>query len=548
MTFSVESRRESIESLKNRDLDVLVIGGGITGAGISLEGTARDLNIGLIEMKDFSSGTSSRSTKLVHGGLRYLKQFDVELVSNITHERKVIGENAPHIVKPEYMVLPVYDEDGASFNDFSSEIALFLYDYLAEVDKNWEHYFISKEESLKDEPALKEEGLLKSGMYLDFRNDDSRLTLEIIKKADQLGAEIANYVEMIDFIEEDEKITGVKAKDLITDEVFDIHAKVVVNATGPWSDETRAHLNDKQEDRMYPTKGVHFVVDNDRLPVNHVIYTDTGLEDDRMIFIIPRGDKTYFGTTDTPVVSPQDFRITDKDIKYLLDAVNRRFPEAHLGVDDLISGWVGLRPLIQDEGKNDPSGLSRGHEVFHSQGGLITIAGGKLTDYRRMSEDTYGEIVKLLEEDVKEVDTKVIPLSGGELPDNQSIEGYVNERVEEGLSLGLSKEEATYLANYYGTNIQKVYQYINQVEDLNLPRAVALQLAYAADYEMVYTVEDFFDRRTEYLLFYPEKIKKWEKPVSDFLGDRFNLSDEEKQKQLDDFNERFDSVTLKKFK
>jgi Glycerol-3-phosphate dehydrogenase len=294
MQFSSKTRSEAIKKLTSESLDLLIIGGGITGAGLALQAGAKDMKAGLIEMQDFAAGTSSRSTKLVHGGLRYLKQFEVELVSDIVKEREVINHNAPHIVKPEKMLLPVYEEEGASFTAFSADIALDLYDRLAEVDNKWSYNLISKDEVLKEAPTIKEEGLINGGLYLDYVNDDARLTIEILKKAHELGTLVTNYVKAIDFLYDNNgRIVGVLAKDLLSDETFEIHATVVVNATGPWSDDIRNLQKVVEEERMYPTKGVHLVVDGEKLPVNRTVYTDTGLEDERMIFIIPRGNKTY---------------------------------------------------------------------------------------------------------------------------------------------------------------------------------------------------------------------------------------------------------------
>src|SRR5690625_2266808 len=240
MKFSSKTRAEAIKQLTNERMDVLIIGGGITGAGLALQAGAKKMKAGLIEMQDFAAGTSSRSTKLVHGGLRYLKQFEVELVSDIVKERKVINQNAPHIVRPEKMLLPVYDEAGASFTAFSAEVALDLYDRLADVDEEWSYQLISRDEVLDEAPGIKEDGLINGGLYLDYVNDDARLTTEILKKAHELGIFITNYVKAIDFLYDNNgRIVGVLAKDLLSDETFEIHATVVVNPTGPWSDDYR---------------------------------------------------------------------------------------------------------------------------------------------------------------------------------------------------------------------------------------------------------------------------------------------------------------------
>jgi len=555
MSFSTKTRQETIEELQKSKLDVLVIGGGITGAGLVLQGSAKGMNIGLIEKKDFSSGTSSRSTKLVHGGLRYLKQFEVEMVSNITQERSVIGKMAPHIVKPEYMGIPIYDEPDTTFGDFSSEIALKLYDYLADVDENWRHYFISREELIKGEPILKSEGLLKGGLYLDYLNDDSRLTVDTMKKAHDLGAFISNYVEMIDFIYENNKAVGVRARDVLSGESFDIRASVIINATGPWSDEIREHLEQNVHERMYPSKGVHFVVDYERLPVKRTIYTDTGLRDDRMIFIIPRGNKTYFGTTDTPVDSIEENQVTQEDIDYLLKAINFRFPDARITLGDIKSSWSGLRPLLKNLGEeeNSPGTISRSHEVIKSGDNVITIAGGKLTDFRLMAMDVFNEVDSFFKKQgkrFKEVDTSSIQISGGELVNEgeESFKKYVKNKVQEGKKLGFSEDQATYLTEWYGTNVPIVYGLIDKVKDSELPLHIAVQAEYAVEFEMAQTLEDFFDRRTEHLLFHSEDINAWKQGVSEIFSRKLNWSDEVRKQNIKQLDELYDKITLKSFR
>ncbi|WP_028274958.1 FAD-dependent oxidoreductase [Atopococcus tabaci] len=535
--LSSQTRKENIEKMASGPLDVLIIGGGITGAGLALEAGAKKMHAGLVEMQDFAAGTSSRSTKLVHGGLRYLKQFEVELVADVAQERTVINQNAPHIVQPRKMLLPVYDEPGASFSAFSAEVALDLYDRLAKVEGEWRHSLITREEVLETEPSLKEEGLVKGGLYLDYLNDDARLTLEILKKASELGTLLANYVKAVAFLyDADGKITGVKAEDVLTGDQVDIQASVVVNATGPWSDEVRKKQRAEESERMYPTKGVHLVVDSARLPVNRTIYTDTGLEDHRMIFVIPRKGKTYFGTTDTPYKGElKEPSITEEDIDYLLKAVNHRFPNANLTIDDIETGWAGLRPLIREEGSKDPSSISRGHEVFVSKDGLVTIAGGKLTDYRLMAEDTFPVIEKELKEKTgrtfETVDTRTITLSGGDVPKDQAFEEYVTDAVEKGMAIGLSEEDARELVEWYGTNAETVFQMKDRIDDKGrLPLNVSLALHYALEYEMALTPVDYFLRRTETLLFASERIDDLKEPVLDYMTRYFDWTEPEKDK------------------
>ncbi|HLR92009.1 MAG TPA: FAD-dependent oxidoreductase [Atopostipes sp.] len=551
MKFSSKTRAEAIKQLTNERMDVLIIGGGITGAGLALQAGAKKMKAGLIEMQDFAAGTSSRSTKLVHGGLRYLKQFEVELVSDIVKERKVINQNAPHIVRPEKMLLPVYDEAGASFTAFSAEVALDLYDRLADVDEEWSYQLISRDEVLDEAPGIKEDGLINGGLYLDYVNDDARLTTEILKKAHELGIFITNYVQAIDFVyDTNKRITGVVAKDVLTEETFEIQATVVVNATGPWSDDIRNIQKTHEEERMYPTKGVHFVVDSKKLPVKRTVYTDSGLEDNRMIFIIPRGNKTYFGTTDTPYEGDlKEPPITEEDIEYLLKAVNFRFPEANLTLEDIETGWSGLRPLILEEGATDPSAISREHDVFVSETGLVTIAGGKLTDYRLMAEDTFMTI----EDELKmktgvtypEGDTEHIALSGGNLPKSLTMDEYLTENLSEGTAIGLSEDQAKRMIQWYGTNSEIVFSLKDKAKEEELPLNIELALLYALEYESAMTPVDFFLRRTDILLFSTDVLTEWKDKVVDYMADYFDWTEHEKRGHSEDLEKTVAQIQLK---
>ncbi|MFL2133279.1 FAD-dependent oxidoreductase [Desemzia sp. FAM 24101] len=549
MAFSGKTRQENIETLKQTQLDLLIIGGGITGAGIALEAGAKGISNGLIEMQDFAAGTSSRSTKLIHGGLRYLKQFEVELVADVSQEREIIYNNAPHIVQPAPMTLPIYDEHGASFDSFSAKVALKLYDELSDVQEEYKHYFLDREETLSREPALNKEGLLESGVYLDYTSDDARLTLELLKKAHEYGSVIANYVRALAFIYDTEnQICGVKAEDVLTGEVFEIQATVVINATGPWSDTIRKMSLPETESRMRPTKGVHLVVDKNRLPVNGPIYTDTGLQDNRMIFIVPRRNKTYFGTTDTDyqgdIADPQ---VTDDDVEYLLKAVNQRFPEVHLTKEDIEASWAGLRPLISEGKGKDPSAVSRGSSLKEANDGLLTIAGGKLTDYRRMAEGSIKLIEKRLKEknskEFPEVETKTIKLSGGNVPLGGGFGEYVEELSARGAKLGLSKLEAARLVEWYGSNAEIIFNETEPFTELyGLNHGEGLSLKYSLENEMTLTPTDYFSRRTDTLLFDHPHLQEIKEPVIKIMADFYHWDEATKRKMSDELEDMIHEV------
>ncbi|MGO1919446.1 MAG: FAD-dependent oxidoreductase, partial [Alkalibacterium gilvum] len=321
MAFSIESRKKDIEALKNETVDVLIIGGGITGAGAALQASASGLKTCLVEMQDFSEGTSSRSTKLVHGGLRYLKNFDVEVVADTVQERAVVQGIAPHIPKPDPMILPIYDEANTTFSMFSLKVAMDLYDRLADVTgTKYANYTLTKEEVLKRQPQLKSEGLLGAGVYLDYRNNDARLVIENIKQAAEDGGRMLSRTKVVGITHDEEgRVSGAKVQDLLTGEMFTIKARTVLNTTGPWSDTIR-QMDDKTETtpQMRPTKGVHLVVDKKRLSVEQPTYFDTGKQDGRMVFVIPREEKTYFGTTDTDYKGDlKNPKVEQEDVDYL---------------------------------------------------------------------------------------------------------------------------------------------------------------------------------------------------------------------------------------
>ena len=416
MSFSARNRSRYLQQLQNEQFDLLVIGGGITGAGIALDATARGLKVCLIEKDDFASGTSSRSTKLIHGGLRYLKQLEFGIVREVGQERTILYKNAPHIVIPERMLLPIID--GGSLGKYSTSLGLYVYDRLAGVEKEERRNMLSKEETMEQEPLLNTSILKGGGMYVEYRSDDARLTIEVLKTAVEKGALCLNYVEFSSFIlNEQNKIKGAVVKDIIEDKELKIKAKKIINACGPWVDDLRKKDNSLNKKRLHLTKGIHIVLAKEKLPIKQAVYFD--VQDGRMIFAIPRHNKIYIGTTDTNYQSNINFPYAEKeDVIYLLNAANYMFPTANLEINDIESTWAGLRPLIHEDGKS-PSDLSRKDEIFISDSNLISIAGGKLTGFRKMAERSVNVVCKQLKieegRQFPKCSTEFIKLSGGHL-------------------------------------------------------------------------------------------------------------------------------------
>ena len=482
------------------EFDLLVIGGGITGAGIALDASARGLKVALVEKHDFAWGTSSRSTKLIHGGLRYLKQLEMNLVKEVGRERAIVHCNARNLVIPEKMLLPIIKK--GSLGVYTTSAALWVYDFLAGVKNKERRIMLDKENTRKSEPLLDSGKLLGGGLYYEYRTDDARLTIETIKKSVELGAYCMNYSEFIKPIYENAQLAGAEVKDLLTEKSYEIRAKCVVNATGPWVDLLRKKDNSLKGKRLQLTKGVHLVVPYERFPLKQAIYFD--VKDGRMIFAIPRQGKTYIGTTDT--VYNEDINepiATTKDAKYILKAVNSMFPKLKLSMQQIESSWAGLRPLIHEDGKS-PSELSRKDEIFISESGLISIAGGKLTGYRKMAERIVNRVVVKIGAKVSSCNTTQIPVFGANFQHNDEISELIIQLTSKNKDSGLNVEHIKEWVYRYGTETDKIIDYYTLFNAHNSDYescALLAELSYGVDNEMVMSLEDFYIRRSAKLYF-----------------------------------------------
>ncbi len=536
--FSCFHRKEDLEKLKTTEFDLLVIGGGATGTGIALDAAARGLKTALVEKGDFASGTSSKSTKLIHGGLRYLKQLDVALVRETGTERAVVHRLAPHLVLPEKMLMPLIE--GGTYGKWATAFGLWVYDVLAGVKENDRRQMLDKEATLALEPLLDEKGLKGGGFYAEYRTDDARLTIELIKTAATYGALALNYCKAIDFTYEAGKVIAVECSDHLTGEKFTIKAKKVVSAGGPWVDLLRKQDGSAKGKRLHLTKGVHVVFPHHKLPLQHTTYFDA--PDGRMIFAIPRGKITYVGTTDTNYQANLDrVVVTKADAEYLVSILSHAFPSVSLSISDIISNWAGLRPLIHEDGKS-PSELSRKDEIFVSDTGLISIAGGKLTGYRKMAQRVVDLVAEKLNETEgitsKACQTENIPLTKMPFQDFEEVEGFIAELRPRLENIGLEAYHATYLVTTYGksTNIilEKLSAFADDEPIIALGRAA---LWYSVHHEMICRAEDFFVRRTGQLYFDIENVRITRATVLKDLANYFSWTPERlqsEQKRLDE--------------
>lgn len=537
MGLSSFDRAAVIARLKSEQFDVLIVGGGITGAGIALDAAARGLKTGLIEKHDFAFGTSSRSTKLIHGGLRYLKQLEFALVKEVGSERAIVHQLAPHLVVPEKMLLPLYEQKGLGY--WLTSVGLKIYDWLAGVKEEDRRRMLTKPQTTRLEPLLKPDDIKGGAIYAEYRTDDARLTIEVAKRAREHGATVINYVGARDFLYEKGRVSGVVAEDALTGENFRVSALVVINATGPWVDELRELNNSRKGNYLHLTKGVHVVVPYHRFAVRQAIYFD--VQDGRMIFAIPRGRVTYIGTTDTDYVDDKNMvTASAEDARYLLRAVNETFPSVHLTLADIESSWAGLRPLIHEEGKS-ASELSRKDEIFESETGLISIAGGKLTGYRKMAERVVDRIIgqSFEDRDLTACFTDRIYLGGERLSTDAEVKKYTQEVAGRVEGLGLKGMEGSYLVHLYGKQADEIIGYCEKHvhEDAEVGLALA-ELWFALHHEMITTLSDFLVRRTGLLYFNMHRMVKIMEPVLQSMAQQLKWElpriDEERQvmKQL----------------
>lgn len=530
--FTNLKREEIFSRLTSKPLDVFIIGGGITGAGIALDAVTRGMRTGLVDMQDFAAGTSSRSTKLVHGGLRYLKQLEIKLVAEVGKERAIVYENGPHVTTPEWMMLPFHK--GGTFGPLSTSMGLRMYDYLAGVKRTERRTILSPKEAVEREPLIKREGLRGAGKYVEYKTDDARLTLEVLKKAVEKGATAVNYTKVTDFIyDKDGKLTGAIVEDITDGRQLEIYAKKIINAAGPWVDNLREKDGSKNGKELFLTKGIHLVFDHKRFPLQQAIYFDS--PDGRMIFAIPREGKTYVGTTDTQYEGDLTFpKVTVRDCEYILHAINDMFPSVELEVKDMESSWAGVRPLIGEEGKS-PSEVSRKDEIFISESGLFSMAGGKLTGYRKMAENVIDLIVDQFKQEEKilysESETKYLPIAGGEIGGSVNYSTFRKRKIEEGMALGIPEKEAVLLTDRYGANIERIYERYHLIESENeypeMDPLVLAQLQYGIEEELVYRPEDFFVRRTGALYFRIDWVREHKQSVIEYMSKVFNWDFEE---------------------
>jgi glycerol-3-phosphate dehydrogenase len=526
--------RATLTQLSAEPADLLIIGGGINGAGIARDAAMRGLRTILVEQNDLGSGTSSRSSRLIHGGLRYLEEGEFGLVLEANRERRTLQRIAPHLVWPLAFVFPIHRGDRISRWQLAA--GMLLYDVLALFRNVRTHRILGKREMLEAEPMLRDRGLLGGAQYYDAQCDDVRLVIATARSAIHHGGMVANYMAVTALERTAGRVVGAELEDRLTGERSVVRASVVVNATGPWADRVRRLEDSGAAVLVQPTKGVHILVDRSRIDNRHAIAFTSPI-DGRVMFVLPWGDLAYIGTTDTDTVEPPDeLKVTDDEIVYLLRSANSRFPSARLGVEDVRASWAGLRPLVLDRERRSASSRPREHVIVQGSGGMLTVVGGKLTTYRSMAAEVVDQAMReLRHRDGRprhaEARTSEEPLPGGEAAD-------LSQFRERGLELGIPASSVDHLLRHYGTEAAGIFNLGGADRRLFrrlLPPhpAIEAEVVHAVRRELAQTVEDVLVRRFHLFYEHSDHGALAAQRVAELMGEELGWDDERVSREAD---------------
>lgn len=533
--------------------DVIVIGGGITGAGIALDAASRGLKTILVEKGDFASGTSSKSTKLVHGGLRYLQNLQFKVTLESVRERELLSKLAPHMVWSLPFVIPMYENE--RFKNLKLNVGLWVYDLMAGKRGKGFHKKVSRNEVRSLCPGVRQEGLIGGLVYYDCRTDDARHTLEVIKTACSHGAIALNYTRVAGIFKEDGRVRGVDVVDALAGvdaEVVRLSGHVVINATGVWSQKTTELTGRKSSTEVVPAKGIHLTFNKDRLPIQCAMLLPSPQGDKRFCFAVPWYDSIVVGTTDTAYDGDlDDVRVEDDEIDYCLEALNCAFPDAHFKRADITGTYAGLRPLVRSSGaKGSTADLSRGHHLEESLDGLITIAGGKLTTYRPMASETVDVAVRALRiqnpwRSIPKSCTDKLMLGGWHNAD--AVDRRTSMFVDMATVLGLSDNTANYLPTAYGAATSAVLELAIDDPSLREPISAAhpyilAQVVYAVRHESAQTLDDVLARRVRLSITDKQAALAAAETVSRLMAAELGWSENERASQLFEFNTLYPEV------
>ena len=540
--FNLVGRRDALVRLGRDRLDLLIVGGGITGCGIARDAALRGWRVGLVEKEDFAFGTSSRSSKIIHGGVRYLEYGHFLLVRESAQERAVLRDIAPHLVHPIPFVFPVFGGESL----LKIRLGLRVFDGLSGAEGLEKHETLTAEEVREQLPGLRDP--LKGAVrYPEYITDDARLTLENAQCAAQHGALVVNHARVQDVRMVDGRVDGCTVVDLIEDQTVDVSAKVIVNATGAWTADLLAEGGFEAEFSLIPSKGIHILLSAERLPIEGATFLRA--TNGKRGLAMRRLDYVYVGTTDDEYDGSLDRpRATLSDVDEVLDMVKDCFPEQKLGYDDVLATWAGVRPLIQEEGKSTRD-TSREDAVWHSPPGLITVAGGKLTTYRQMAI----RVLELVDPELGPAPglpgrTAIDPLPGA-LVGPGGLDAFHAERSQDLLEAGVAPSVVERLCWLYGKQLDDLLGLAagepSWLEPL-APDVPALrgEVFLAVEREMALTLADFMDRRAALLLFSPNFGLAGAEAAADIMAEALGWDADRKARELAEYRELAAEHTL----
>lgn len=516
--LDMRNRASAFSTWNATTYDVVIIGGGITGAGIARDAAERGLSVALVEAQDFATGTSSRSSKMIHGGLRYLPQGDIPLVKEAASERQILRRIAPHLARKTQFVLPATSAAGIA----KLRAGMWAFEKLGKVPSEDKHQVLNKKEFAQQEPAANTDRFSGAVLYPEFLTNDARLTVANIRAAKAAGADVLNYARVTSFEMENGRAVAARVSSTREGETFEasVRAKLFINAAGPWVDAIRALEDETQTPKLTLTKGIHIVVPHAVAPVTGTLIIQA--PDKRSVFAVPRHGFTYIGTTDTFYEKTHYWpHVETADIDYLLQSANKALRVDQLTHNDITSLWSGTRPLISQPGKK-PSDISRKDEIWTGPGGVLIIAGGKLSAYRKMAERIVDQCVKTLGLTAKPCVTATTPLPGGEGP--QSVEDITAKLLST-----CTPAQALRLAELYGSEAEKI---------ASAPSPLRAEAEHAVTHEGALTLEDVWVRRTARAWFAPKAglpdLSELASAMSPLLG----WTPEEQTKQIQQCEKR----------
>jgi glycerol-3-phosphate dehydrogenase len=530
-TFSPSDRNGIIENMSDGIFDLVVIGGGITGAGVARDAASRGMSVALVESRDFAEGTSSRSSKLIHGGIRYLENMEFGLVFEALSERRLLFEIAPHLVHPLRFVLPLYK--GGRVGMFKMGLGMWLYDALSMFEAPEMHERLSSRETLERLPQLQVKNLLGSFVYSDAYMDDDRLVHETLRAAVRLGAQCVSYASADDAGFENGQVRSIGCTDRLTGKNFRVQGRHFVSTVGPWTDLVAPKLLGEWKKILRPSKGVHLTFRRERLQLHQAVVMAA---EKRIVFGIPRQEMTIIGTTDTDYSGdPADVNANVEDIKYLLDVAEKYFPGAKLTADDIIASYAGVRPLV-DDGAETESKTSREHVILKDPRNVTFVAGGKYTTYRRMAE----QAVEAVLEDFSIEDQIRFRLGDTKRPLNdnatvQKLEDSLRHAPHWAREFSFDVEKIEFLVGRHGADAFKMLtsepQADRQSGRSQEDRLWSLEARHAIHQTMCMNLVDFYFRRTRLFLSRMDHGLSYIAHISHVFAQELGWSDSKRQEQ-----------------